>query len=174
MTETAYLFEFLEASLKAAKRDGRLVLTPHEQKVADKLARALDGVMREMIEELEAVASCQQDEARSPFGGNLPPFEGFCAGLRQIGATLLPHLFGQYFKSAMLENVPVDAFPWVLDARVDAFVSYLRQLAQVHGLAFEGGPQSIGIEERRVLDRLESDLRIISSEQWNAALRPKS
>lgn len=157
MAEQASIIDFLSASLKGLEATGRVVLTPFQQKVSDRIAIRLDAELEEMVRELERVASCQQeeDEHEEP----LPPFEAFCVGLRRIGDNLLPHLVAAYREECGKVGAPLETFAWLIRARADAFVAYLLQIAQVHGLAFDETLTAMGKNEQIALANLGANLR---------------
>ncbi len=157
MLEQATIVDFLSASLQGMEASGRSVLTPTQQKTSDALAERLDKELDVMVRELERVASCQQDadDDSEP----LPPFEAFCMGMRRIGDTLLPHLVAEFRKGCTELGVPVTPFKWLILARADAFVAYLLQIAQVHGLAFDDTLTKMGKKEQIALANLGAYLR---------------
>ena len=57
-------------------------------------------------------------------------------------------------------DVPTGPFRWIIQARADAFVAYLLQLAQVHGLAFDDSLTKVGRTEQIALANLGADLRV--------------
>jgi len=168
MSDQATIVDFLGASLKGLEKSNRAVLSPNEQKLADKLAVTLDGVLETMVKELEAVASCQQAIPLVEGFDTLPPFEAFCAGLKHIGKALLPHLADEFRKCCDAQQIPAAPFLWVLRARADAFVAYLLQIAQVHGLAFDDKLQRVGKSEQIALAHLGADLRIVMLRELDA------
>lgn len=157
MSEQASIVDFLSASLRGLESSGRTILTPAQQKVSDRIATALDAELGEMVRELESVASCQQDTDES--GAPLPPFEAFCMGVRSIGDSLLPHLLQSFRTECKEAGVPYEPFLWLVRARADAFVAYLLQIAQVHGLAFDDTLTSMGKNEQIALANLGAYLR---------------
>lgn len=161
------LADFLSESL--SRHDPRQKsLGPAQQAVADRLAAALDGELGDMVRELERVATCRQPAPAFAVNDHLPPFEAFCAGLRQIGETLLPHMAREYAALCQAEGVDTVPLRWILDARSEAFIAYLLQLAEVHGLAFDNGPRQMGVAERLTLHRLTADLHRVASENAGA------
>lgn len=160
MAEQATIVDFLSASLEGMEKGGRAVLSPNEQKVSDTLAKALDVELDEMVRELERVASCQQEDSDES-GEPLPPFEAFCMGLRRIGDTLLPHLIEAFRAGCKAHGVPYGPFLWLIRARADAFVAYLLQIAQVHGLAFDDTLTKMGKAEQIALANLGAYLRAL-------------
>lgn len=157
MTEQASIVDFLSASLAGLEASGRTVLTPVQQAVSDRIAAKLDAELDEMVGELERVASCQQEEDES--AEPLPPFEAFCVGLRRIGDSLIPHLVSAFRDECKKEGVPTAPFSWLARARADAFVAYLLQIAQVHGLAFDETLTAMGKSEQIALANLGANLR---------------
>lgn len=157
MAEQASIIDFLSASLQGLEASGRAVLSPVQQEVSDRLAAALDAELDDMVHELERVASCQQDEDSS--GEPLPPFVAFCIGLRTIGDSLLPHLVKAFRDGCAREGVPNHPFLWLIRARTDAFVAYLLQIAQVHGLAFDDTLTRMGKDEQIAVANLGAHLR---------------
>ncbi|SDE07227.1 MULTISPECIES: hypothetical protein [Kordiimonas] len=162
MTEQATIIDFLGASLRGLEASGRAILSPNEQKLADEIADALDRELEDMVSQLESVASCQQEEDLEDDTPEeeLPPFAAFCAGLRRIGTTLLPHLVREFVRLCEDRDVPTGPFRWIIQARADAFVAYLLQLAQVHGLAFDDSLTKVGRTEQIALANLGADLRV--------------
>jgi len=161
MSDQATIVDFLGASLKGLEKSGRAVLSPNEQALADDLALQLDGVLETMVQELEAVASCQQDGPEEENLDAMPPFEAFCVGMKRIGGAMVPHLVEEFRKSCEAQQMPTAPFMWVLRARADAFVAYLLQIAQVHGLAFDDTLERVGKSEQIALAHLGADLRIL-------------
>lgn len=159
MTEQATIIDFVSASLKGLEATGRVLLSPAEQKLADELALKLDDELNSMVQELERVASCQQDVPVVEGLDELPPFEAFCVGLKHIGDSLLPHLIGEFMAFCDQHTIPKQPFFWIIRARADAFVAYLLQIAQVHGLAFEDAPKKMGKSEQIALANLGAGLR---------------
>lgn len=166
MAEQASIIDFLSASLQGMEATGRLVLTPAEQAISDRIAERLDTELDDMVRELERVASCQQDEEEGD--EPLPPFEAFCMGLRRIGDTLLPHLVQAFRGTCKAEGVPHDPFNWLIRARADAFVAYLLQIAQVHGLAFDDSLTRMGKTEHIALANLGAYLRGLMQKELDA------
>lgn len=169
MTEQATIIDFLGASLRGLEATGRAVLSPNQQKVADDIASALDHELEDMVSQLESVASCQQpeDDDDTP-EEELPPFTAFCVGLKRIGGTLLPHLVGEFRKLCQERSVPEGPFNWIIRARCDAFVAYLLQVAQVHGLAFDDTLEKVGKDEQIALAHLGAELRIVMQRELDA------
>ncbi|NVJ99821.1 MAG: hypothetical protein HWE25_16840 [Alphaproteobacteria bacterium] len=166
MGEQATIIDFLSASLRGLEASGRAVLSPAEQQVADSIADKLDHELEDMVKQLESVASCQQeDEDDDTPEEELPPFAAFCVGLRRIGGSLLPHLVSTFKGLCDARGVPVGPFSWIIRARADAFVAYLLQVAQVHGLAFDDSLQRVGKDEQIALARLGADLRILMQQE---------
>jgi hypothetical protein len=161
MRDQATIIDFLGASLRGLERSGRTVLSPNEQKLADSLAEKLDQALATMVKELEAIASCQQDNPVVEGLDELPPFEAFCVGLQRIGDALLPHLAGEFRDYCAEHHMPAAIFLWVLRARADAFIAYLLQIAQVHGLAFDDRLERVGKSEQIALANLGADLRVL-------------
>jgi len=161
MREQATIVDFLGASLKGLEKSGRAVLSPNEQQLADDLAGRLDRLLQTMVKELETVASCQQDSPVVDGLDELPPFEAFCVGLKRIGGALIPHLATEYGTFCRDHHIPAVSVLWVLRARADAFVAYLIQIAQVHGLAFDENLQRLGKTEQIALAHLGADLRTL-------------
>lgn len=159
MTEQATIVDFISASLDGMSGSGRQIFTPTEQSLADEAATVLDGELEEMVRELERVASCQQEDEVGDDAEPLPPFEAFCVGLGRIGDTLLPHLFRVFVEHFSGKDLPHDAFTWIVRARADAFVAYLLQIAQVHGLAFDDSLTRLGKAEQIALANLGARLR---------------
>ncbi|MCJ9427941.1 hypothetical protein [Kordiimonas marina] len=170
MREQATIIDFLGASLKGLEATGRAVLTPSQQKVADEIAAALDVALQNMVRDLEGVASCQQDDETGAEDEPLPPFEGFCMGMKRIGATLLPHLVSEFRALCAQRNLPTAPFSWIIRARADAFVAYLLQIAQVHGLALDGNLERVGKNEQIVLAHLGADLRVLMQRELDSLL----
>ena len=168
MANNPTIVDFLSESLKAARSNGVAVLSPNQQRLADDLAATMDAKLSEIVGELEAVASCRQDESDTPEHEQKPPFVGFCSGLHKIGDALLPHLvdtFGDWLKVNKIEKT---TFQWILEARSDAFINYLMELACVHGVAFDDTLTAIGQNERMILERLEADLRSLFATTFEA------
>ncbi|MFC3052688.1 hypothetical protein [Kordiimonas pumila] len=161
MNEQATIIDFVSASLHSLEASGRTLLSPTEQEVADDLAVTLDQTLGTMVKELERIASCQQDTPVVEGLDELPPFEAFCVGLKHIGAALLPHMIEVFEQFCSDNAAPKKPFGWILRARADAFVAYLLQLAQVHGLAFDDSLERLGKKEQIALARLGADLRIL-------------
>lgn len=170
MRDQATIIDFLGASLKGLEPTGRAVLTPAQQNAADEIAAELDAALDRMVHELEAVASCQQEEDDGADDEPLPPFEAFCMGMKRIGASLLPHLADEFQNLCAARRVPTAPFHWIIRAREDAFVAYLLQVAQVHGLAFDGSPGRVGKTEQIVLAHLGADLRVIMQRELDRLL----
>jgi len=167
MPEQATIVDFISASLQGMKKSGRSVLSPAEQKVSDELAEKLDRELDVMVRELERVASCQQDSGDDG-GEPVPPFEAFCNGLRSIGDTLLPHLVQMFRSGCEEKGLPHGVFLWLIRARADAFVAYLLQIAQVHGLAFDDKLAKMGKEEQIALANLGAYLRALMQREIEA------
>ncbi len=167
MPEQATIIDFISASLQGMETSGRSILSPAEQKASDALAERLDRELDMMVRELERVASCQQDtgdDGSEP----IPPFEAFCNGLRSIGDNLLPHL-AQTFRDGCSENaLPHSLFLWLIRARADAFVAYLLQIAQVHGLAFDDKLTKMGKNEQIALANLGAYLRALMQKELDS------
>jgi hypothetical protein len=170
MSEQATIVDFLGASLKGLEGSGRAVLSPNEQKLADALAAKLDQALETMVQKLEEIASCQQEIPAVEGLDELPPFEAFCVGLKSIGEALLPHLAEEFRTFSKANNIPASAFLWVLRARSDAFVAYLLQIAQVHGLAFDDKLQRVGKSEQIALAHLGADLRTVMQRELDASV----
>lgn len=168
MRDQATIVDFLGASLKGLEKSGRAVLSPNEQNLADELALKLDKVLETMVKELEAVASCQQDSAAEEGQDTMPPFEAFCVGMKRIGEALVPHLVDEFRSCCDAKRLPTAPFAWVLRARADAFVAYLLQIAQVHGLAFDDRLERVGKSEQIALAHLGADLRILMAHELTA------
>jgi len=168
MNEQATIIDFLEASLRGLERSGRVLLTPSEQKLADQLAETLDAALGEMVHKLEEIASCQQEIPKIEGLEELPPFEAFCVGLKSIGEALLPHLASEFQAFCATYKMPPSGFIWILHARADAFVAYLLQIAQVHGLAFDDSLERVGKSEQIALAHLGADLRILMQKELDA------
>ncbi len=160
MMEQATIIDFLSASLRGLEASGKSILSPAEQAVADDIAKRLDLKLQEMVQELEAIASCQQDMPRVDGLDKLPPFEAFCVGLKTIGDALLPHLIDEFADVCAETKCPTSLFIWIIRARADAFVAYLLQIAQVHGLAFDDKLEKVGKSEQIALANLGADLRL--------------
>ncbi len=167
MGEQATIIDFLGASLKGLEASGRAVLSPRQQDVADEIAGKLDKALETMVSELESVASCQQPDDGKPDEA-LPPFEAFCVGMKRIGATLIPHLVDEFRTLCAATGAPVRPFSWIIRARADAFVAYLLQVAQVHGLAFDDSLERVGKKEQIALAHLGADLRILMQRELDA------
>jgi hypothetical protein len=167
MGEQATIIDFLGASLKGLEASGRAVLTPNQQKVADEIAEDLDHALEEMVSQLEAVASCQQEDDDDA-DEELPPFEAFCVVLKRIGGSLLPHLVSEFKRLCAARNLPTKPFEWIIRARADAFVAYLQQVAQVHGLAFDDSLERVGKNEQIALAHLGAELRILMQQELDA------
>ena len=161
MGEQATIIDFLGASLRGLEASGRPILTPREQDVADDIAASLDHALETMVSGLEAVASCQQEDEDGAVDEELPPFAAFCVGLKRIGGTLIPHLFDEFRGLCTKHGAPVSSFGWIIRARADAFVAYLLQVAQVHGLAFDDSIERVGKNEQIALAHLGADLRML-------------
>lgn len=168
MRDQATIVDFLGASLRGLEKSNRAVLTPREQEVADEIAVALDGTLDTMVSELEAIASCQQDSPLMEAQEELPPFEAFCMGIKRIGETLLPHLAVEFKSFCENRSVPSGPFLWILRARLDAYVAYLSQIAQVHGLAFDDTLNNMGKLEQIALAHLGADLRVLMQREIDA------
>lgn len=160
MSEQATIVDFISASLLGLEKSGRSILTPSEQSKVDTIAASLDRELDVMVHELERVASCQQ-EAQDTSGELLPPFAAFCVGLQTIGDSLLPHLSQSFLSSCKQQGVPPKPFMWIVRARADAFVAYLLQIAQVHGLAFDDTLTKMGKAEQIALANLGAYLRVL-------------
>lgn len=159
MAEQATIIDFVSASLSGLEASGRVLLSPTEQVIADELALRLDEALQTMVKELERVASCQQDIPVVEGLDELPPFEAFCVGLKHIGDNLLPYLVGEFTDFCATKDIPKQPFSWIIRARADAFVAYLLQIAQVHGLAFDDAPKQVGKSEQIALANLGASLR---------------
>ncbi len=170
MRDQATIIDFVGASLRSAEATGVAILTPTQQQVADEIATGLDGVLEKMVHDLEAVASCQQEEEEDAAEEPLPPFEAFCVGLKRIGDTLLPHLVSEFRGLCEARHVPTAPFVWAIRARADAFVAYLLQVAQVHGLAFDESLDRVGKNEQIVLAHLGADLRLRMQRELDSLL----
>jgi len=170
MREQATIIDFLGASLKGLEATGRAVFTPAQQKVADDIAVALDAALEAMVRDLEGVASCQQEDEAGAEDEPWPPFEGFGMGMKRIGATLLPHLVSDFRTLCAERNLPTAPFIWIIRARADAFVAYLLQIAQVHGLALDGNLERVGKNEQIVLAHLGADLRVLMQRELDSLL----
>ncbi|TNE62462.1 MAG: hypothetical protein EP335_12800 [Alphaproteobacteria bacterium] len=170
MRDQATIIDFLGASLRGLEPSGRAVLTPAQQKAADDIAAELDTALDKMVRELESVASCQQEEDMGADDEPLPPFEAFCMGLKRIGDSLLPHLMDEFRGLCAARKLPTAPFVWIIRARADAFVAYLLQVAQVHGLAFDGSPSRVGKNEQIVLAHLGADLRVLMQRELDRLL----
>lgn len=164
MPEQATIIDFISASLQGMEKSGRTILSPAEQQASDALAQTLDRELDVMVHELERVASCQQDSADSD-DEPVPPFEAFCIGLRRIGDNLLPHLVQAFRDECDSRAVPHDAFLWLIRARADAFVAYLLQIAQVHGLAFDDTLTKMSKAEQIALANLGAYLRALMQKE---------
>jgi len=171
MRDQATIVDFLGASLKGLEQSNRAILSPNEQKLADELASALDRELETMVKELETVASCQQDTQDDEDLHALPPFEAFCVGLKRIGEALLPHLAHEFKGYCANKNIPPAMFLWVLRARADAFVAYLLQIAQVHGLAFDDRLERVGKSEQIALAHLGADLRVLMQRELDVFVK---
>jgi len=171
MRDQATIVDFLGASLKGLEKSSRAILSPNEQELADGLAAKLDSELETMVKELETVASCQQDAQDDEDLHDLPPFEAFCVGLKRIGEALLPHLAQKFSTYCVDHRVPASTFLWVLRARADAFVAYLLQIAQVHGLAFDDELERMGKSEQIALAHLGADLRILMLRELDAFVK---
>ena len=167
MPEQATIIDFISASLRGLETSGRSILSPVEQKASDALAAQLDRELDKMVRELERVASCQQD-ADDEGGEPVPPFESFCNGLRSIGDNLLPHLVNTYRDGCREQKLPNGVFMWLIRARADAFVAYLLQIAQVHGLAFDDTLTKMGKNEQIALANLGAYLRALMQKELDA------
>ncbi|MBL4639937.1 MAG: hypothetical protein JKY57_05350 [Kordiimonadaceae bacterium] len=159
MADQATIIDFVGASMRGLESTGRTLLSPTEQMVADKLMSKLDQSLHQMVAELEGVASCQQDVPQIEGLDELPPFEAFCVGLKHIGDSLLPRLIGDYTDFCDEKALPKTPLSWIIRARADAFIAYLLQIAQVHGLAFVDAPHKVGKTEQIALANLGADLR---------------
>jgi len=168
MRDQATIVDFLGASLKGLEKSGRAILSPNEQKLADSVAEKLDNTLETMVQELEAIASCQQDNPVVEGLDELPPFEAFCVGLTRIGEALIPHLANEFRAFCEEHHMPATIFLWVLRARADAFVAYLLQIAQVHGLAFDDKLERVGKSEQIALAHLGANLRVIMQRELDA------
>jgi len=164
MPEQATIVDFISASLQGMETSGRSILSPAEQKISDELAEKLDRELDVMVRELERVASCQQDSGDDD-GEPVPPFEAFCNGLRSIGDNLLPHLVQMFRNDCKEKALPHGVFLWLIRARADAFVAYLLQIAQVHGLAFDDTLTKMGKEEQIALANLGAYLRALMQKE---------
>ncbi len=167
MPEQATIVDFISASLQGMETSGRSILSPSEQKVSDELAQKLDSELDVMVRELERVASCQQDSGDES-GDPIPPFEAFCIGLRSIGDNLLPHLVQTFRSGCDEQGLPHGVFLWLIRARADAFVAYLLQIAQVHGLAFDDTLTKVGKKEQIALANLGAYLRALMQKEIEA------
>jgi hypothetical protein len=168
MANHATIIDFLSISLSRNRQEGVRPLSPNEQLIADQLAARLDHKLAEVVQELEKVASCQQEDDGQEVDKN-PPFEAFCAGMHQIGATLIPHLAQVYIDFKAENKLEGRSLDWIIKARSDAFIGYLMELAKVHGVAFDLNVTQIGDRETRILAQLEKDLRSLSLEAISAA-----
>jgi len=168
MRDQATIIDFLDASLKGFEKSERAVLSPNQQKLADGVAGKLDQTLGTMVQELEAIASCQQDNPVVEGLDELPPFEAFCVGLKRIGGALLPHLASEFRGFCDESNIQSSTFLWILRARADAFVAYLLQIAQVHGLAFDDNLERVGKSEQIALAQLGADLRVLMQRETDA------
>ncbi len=164
MPEQATIVDFISASLRGMETSGRSILSPSEQKVSDALAEKLDRELDVMVRELERVASCQQNTGAEG-GEPIPPFEAFCIGLRSIADNLLPHLVQTYSTGCKEQGLPYSVFLWLIRARADAFVAYLLQIAQVHGLAFDDTLTKMGKKEQIALANLGAYLRALMQKE---------
>jgi len=164
MPEQATIIDFISASLQGMETSGRTILSPTEQQASDALAQKLDQELDIMVRELERVASCQQDTGDIE-GEPIPPFEAFCIGLRRIGDNLLPHLVQAFRDECKEKALPHDAFLWLIRARADAFVAYLLQIAQVHGLAFDDTLTKMSKAEQIALANLGAYLRALMQKE---------
>jgi hypothetical protein len=168
MIDNPTIVDFLSESLKSAHNNGRVVLTPNQQQLADVLATLMDAKLTEIVSELEAVASCRQEESDVPEHEKKPPFEAFCYGLHKIGEALLPHLVQTYADAVKARGLEKSTFQWILDVRSDAYINYLMELACVHGVAFDDNLVAIGERERMILQQLEADLRTLYHSTFEA------
>ena len=168
MIDNPTIVDFLTESLKSVQGNGRAVLTPNQQAFADRLAELMDTKLTEIVTELEAVASCRQEENDTPEHEKKPPFEAFCYGLHKIGEALLPHLVHTYVEWTQAQNIEKSTFQWILDVRSDAYINYLMELACVHGVAFDDTLVAVGHRERMILQRLEANLRSLYRETFDA------
>ncbi|GHF29973.1 hypothetical protein GCM10017044_26620 [Kordiimonas sediminis] len=134
-------------------------LTAEECDIATRIARHLDKTLEEMVMELENVASCQQSDQLEPANDTIPPFFAFCVGLETIGDNLIPHLASVYKSACENHNIHLGKFPGLFESRAEAFIQYLKQIACVHGLAFDGGVREAGPAEQLALSGLEVHLR---------------
>lgn len=167
MPEQATIIDFISASLQGMETSGRSILSPAEQKTSDELAQKLDRELDVMVRELERVASCQQDTGDEG-GEPVPPFEAFCIGLRSIGDNLLPHLVQAFRDGCRERGLPHGVFLWLIRARADAFVAYLLQIAQVHGLAFDDTLTKMSKNEQIILANLGAYLRALMQKELDA------
>lgn len=170
MQEQATIIDFVSASLRGLEASGRVILSPSEQQVADELTDILDQTLATMVKELETIASCQQEAPVVEGLDELPPFEAFCVGLKHIGGALLPHLVGTFKSFCSDRTIPTTPFDWIIKARADAFVAYLLQIAQVHGLAFDDSLEKVGKSEQIALASLGADLRALMLKELDTAL----
>lgn len=170
MSDQATIVDFVSASLRGLETSGRAVLSPNQQRKIDSITVALDHELDDMVRELERAASCQQVAPSDKNGEPLPPFEAFCVGLQTIGDSLIPHLtkiFSSHFDGDRDAYVPI---MWIIRARIDAFVAYLLQLAQVHGLAFDDTRTRMSKDEQIALANLGAYLRALMQRELDALL----
>ena len=154
-------------------------LSPQEQKKIDQITSELDILLGQMVHKMETAASCRQEDSNSTDQANFgkepagmkeqknteeqPPFAAFCFGLLHIAEQLIPHLAQKYEELCQELNVPHDVIQWAIKARIEALNAYLMQLAQVHGLAFDGAPSEITLLEKETLAQFEKNLASIAA-----------
>lgn len=173
MSEQATIVDFLSASLRGLEASRPTVLSPKQQDIVDQITVTLDLELDKVVRELERVASCQQPPSGESEEEPLPPFEAFCVGLKTIGDTLLPHLVTVYKKHCLQHQIPLSPFMWIVRARVDAFVAYLLQIAQVHGLAFDETRTKMSKGEQIALANLGAYLRALMQREMDGLLVAK-
>lgn len=130
---------------------------------ASLLGHRLDRDLEEMIEKLEKASSCQQSGPSSVALEEVPAFAAFCAGLESIANRLVPHFRTRYLDHCKDQDISPETAKDLYRARVQALIHYLQQVAQVHGLAFEGAPKQIGAFEKGVLASFEAKLWMMSA-----------
>lgn len=133
-----------------------------DNQAAGALAVTLDQTLEDMISQLENVSSCQQSGPAAVQLEEIPAFASFCAGLETAAVSLFRHFQDVYLAEMQTLGLDPAQGAHVYDARAKNFTKYLVQLAQVHGLAFDGAPDTIGAFEKGVLAHFEAKLRIMS------------
>lgn len=135
---------------------------PLDDKRAARIAAVLDRELEQMIAKLEQASTCQQNNPEALSLTEVPAFAAFCAGLETVAQAMIPHFQACFVGLLEKEKIHSDDAAFLYKARCDALIQYLLQVAQVHGLAFEGAPEKIGAFEKGVLASFEAKVRLIS------------